>query len=140
MNGRRVLAVVAEQKRTVKGVLHNESDSRRTSFIEPEETTELNNEIASLEYEETKEVYRILRVLTQQMNVYAPLLKSYHDIAGEYDFIRAKGKLAADMNAAHPLLKDRAHIHLIKAYHPLLYLFNKNNSKPTFPTDILSER
>lgn len=137
MNGRRVLAVVAEQKRTVKGVLHNESDSRRTSFIEPEETTELNNEIASLEYEETKEVYRILRVLTQQMNVYAPLLKSYHDIAGEYDFIRAKGKLAADMNASHPLLKDRAHIHLIKAYHPLLYLYNKANSKQTFPTDIL---
>ena len=137
MNGRRVLAVVAEQKRTVKGVLHNESDSRRTSFIEPEETTELNNEIASLEYEETKEVYRILRMLTQQMNVYAPLLKSYHDIAGEYDFIRAKGKLAADMNASNPLLKDRAHIHLIKAYHPLLFLYNKNNSKPTFPTDIL---
>jgi DNA mismatch repair protein MutS2 len=137
MNGRRVLAVMAEQKRMVKGVLHSESDSRKTSFIEPEETTELNNEIFSLEYEETKEVYRILRMLTQQLNVYAPLLKSYHDIAGEYDFIRAKGKLAVDMNGAYPQLKDRAHIHLIKAYHPLLYLFNKNTGKSTFPTDIL---
>lgn len=137
MNGRRVLAVMAEQKRMVKGVLHSESDSRKTSFIEPEETTELNNEIFSLEYEETKEVYRILRMLTQQLNVYAPLLKSYHDIAGEYDFIRAKGKLAVDMNGAYPQLRDKAHIHLIKAYHPLLYLFNKNTGKSTFPTDIL---
>ncbi len=137
MNGRRVLAVVAEQKRVVKGVLHSESESRKTSFIEPEETTELNNEIFSLEYEETKEIYRILRVLTQQVSMYAPLLKSYHDIAGEYDFIRAKGKLAQDMNGAYPQLVDKAHLHLIKAYHPLLFLFNKRNGKPTFPTDIL---
>src|SRR5436189_1741788 len=49
MNGRRVLAVFAEQKRMIKGILHSESDSRRTSFIEPEETTELNNDIFSLE-------------------------------------------------------------------------------------------
>ena len=137
MNGRRVLAVVAEEKRTVKGVMHGESDSRRTSFIEPEETHSLNNEIFSLEYDETKEVYRILRQLTQQMNVYAPLLKSYHDLAGEYDFIRAKGKLAADMNGAYPQLKDKAHIHLKNAYHPLLYLYNKANNKKTYPTDIL---
>jgi DNA mismatch repair protein MutS2 len=51
-----VLAVFAEQKRMVKGILHGESDSRRTSFIEPEETTHLNNEIASLENDERKEV------------------------------------------------------------------------------------
>ncbi len=137
MNGRRVLAVMAEQKRMVKGVLHSESDSRKTSFIEPEETHELNNEIFSLEYDETKEVYRIVRMLTQQLNVYAPLLMSYFDIAGEYDFIRAKGKLGAEMNGVYPQLKDKAHIHLIKAYHPLLFLFNKANGKQTFPTDIL---
>ncbi len=137
MNGRRVLAVMAEQKRTVKGVLHSESESRKTSFIEPEETTELNNEIFSLEYEETKEVYKILRTLTQQLSVYAPLLKSYHDIIGEYDFIRAKARLAQDMNASAPMLVEKAHLHLVKAYHPLLYLFNKKNNKPTFPTEIL---
>ena len=56
MNGRRVLAVFAEQKRMMKGILHGESDSRRTAFIEPEETTGLNNEIFSLENEEQKEV------------------------------------------------------------------------------------
>ncbi|MFC4261448.1 endonuclease MutS2 [Ferruginibacter yonginensis] len=137
MNGRRVLAVLAEQKRTVKGVLHSESDSRRTSYIEPEETTELNNEIFSLEYEETKEIYRILRLLTQQISVYAPLLMSYLEIAGTYDFIRAKGKLAQEMDAALPQLADKAHLHLIKAYHPLLFLFNKKSGKETFPTNIL---
>jgi DNA mismatch repair protein MutS2 len=137
MNGRRVLAVVAEQKRMVKGVMHSESDSRKTTFIEPEETTELNNEIFSLEYEETKEINRILRTLTKNMSVYAPLLKSYHDIGGEYDFIRAKARLAQEMNAAYPMVVDKAHLHLIKAYHPLLFLFNKKQNKPTYPTDIL---
>ena len=136
MNGRRVLAVFAEQKRMIKGILHAESDSRRTSFIEPEETTELNNEIFSLEYEETKEVYRILRALTQQLSVYASLLKVYHDIAGEYDFIKAKAKLAIDIGGNYPLLKDRAHVQLINAYHPLLLLYNSKIGKPTIPVNL----
>jgi DNA mismatch repair protein MutS2 len=137
MNGRRVLAVVAEQKRMVKGVMHSESDSRKTTFIEPEETTELNNEIFSLEYEEAKEVNRILRTLTKNMSVYAPLLKSYHDIGGEYDFIRCKARLAQEMNASYPMIVEKAHLHLIKAYHPLLFLYNKKLNKTTYPTDIL---
>jgi len=136
MNGRRVLAVFAEQKRMIKGVLHAESDSRKTSFIEPEETTELNNEIFSLEYDETKEVYRILRTLTQQLSVYASLLKNYHDIAGEFDFIKAKAKLAIDIGGNFPQLKDRAHVQLINAYHPLLLLYNKKIDKPTIPVDL----
>ena len=136
MNGRRVLAVFAEQKRMIKGVLHSESDSRRTSFIEPEETTELNNEIFSLEYEEQKEIFRILRNLTQQLSVYAALLKSYHDISGEYDFIRAKAKLAIDINGNYPQVQDRAHVNLVNAYHPLLLLYNQKNNKPTIPVNI----
>lgn len=136
MNGRRVLAVFAEQKRMIKGVLHAESDSRKTCFIEPEETTELNNEIFSLEYDETKEVYRILRTLTQQLSVYATLLKSYHDIAGEFDFIKAKAKLAIDIGGNFPQLKDRAHVQLINAYHPLLLLYNNKVNKPTIPVDL----
>ena len=136
MNGRRVLAVFAEQKRTVKGVLHGESDSRRTSFIEPEETTELNNDIFSLEYEETKEVYRILRQLTQQLSVYAPLLKSYHDMAGEFDFIRAKAKFAIDIGGHYPMLMDKGHINLINAYHPLLLLYNQKQQKNTIPINL----
>ncbi len=136
MNGRRVLAVFAEQKRMIKGILHGESDSRRTSFIEPEETTELNNTIFSLENDERKEVYRILRKLTQDLSVYSSLLKTYHAISGEYDFIRAKAKFAVEYNGNYPVVMDKAHIKLIQAYHPLLYLYNKTNSKPTISVDI----
>lgn len=136
MNGRRVLAVFAEQKRMVKGILHSESDSRRTSFIEPEETTELNNEIFSLEYEEQKEVHKILHKLTHQLSVYAALLKGYHDMAGEYDLIRAKAKFAIDIKGSYPLLHDRAHIKLINASHPLLLLYNAKNNKTTIPIDL----
>jgi len=136
MNGRRVLAVFAEQKRMIKGVLHGESDSRRTSFIEPEETTELNNTIFSLEQEETREVYRILRELTSQLSVYAPLLKTWHELAGEFDFIRAKAKLAIDMQGNFPLVSDRSVVKLVQAYHPLLLIYNKANNKPTIPVDL----
>jgi DNA mismatch repair protein MutS2 len=136
LNGRRVVAIVAEQKRQVKGILHGESDTRRTSFIEPEETIELNNEIFSLENEERREVYRILQQLTARLAMYAPLLKTWHQILGEYDFIRAKARLALDMNGAYPLLNDKAVVHLVKAYHPLLFLYNQKSKKPTIPTDL----
>ena len=136
MNGRRVLAVFAEQKRNIKGVLHGESDSRRTTFIEPEETTELSNDIFSLEHEEGREVYKILRKLTQQLSIYAALLKTYHDTAGEFDFIYAKAKWAIATDASIPQLHDKAHVHLINAYHPLLLLYNQKAGKPTMPVNI----
>jgi DNA mismatch repair protein MutS2 len=136
MNGRRVLAVFAEQKRMIKGVLHGESDSRKTTFIEPEETTELNNEIFSLEHEESREVYRILRQLTQKLSVYASLLKIYHDVAGEYDFIKAKAKFAAEYGGNYPMVSDKAHLHIMNAYHPLLFLYNAKVNKPTIPVNL----
>jgi len=136
MNGRRVIAVFAEHKRQVKGILHGESDTRKTAFIEPEETSELNNDIFSLENEERKEVYRILRELTARLSVYAPLLKIYHEIVGEYDFIRAKAKLAIDMGGNYPNVVDRAHVDLIQAYHPLLYLYNRKSGKKTIPVSV----
>jgi DNA mismatch repair protein MutS2 len=136
MNGRRVLAVFAEQKRMIKGVLHGESDSRKTTFIEPEETTELNNEIFSLEHEEGREVFRILRQLTQTLSVYASLLKTWHDVAGEFDFIAAKAKFANEYGGNYPQVIDKAHVQLINAYHPLLFLYNNRNSKPTIPVNL----
>ena len=132
-----MLAVFAEQKRMIKGILHGESDSRRTTFIEPEETTELNNAVFSLENEERKEVYKILRKLTQDLSMYAVLLKSYLNMAGEFDFIRAKAKFAIEYNGNYPVVLDKAHVKLIQAYHPLLYLYNKNNIKPTIPVDLV---
>jgi DNA mismatch repair protein MutS2 len=136
LNGRRVVAIFAEQKRQVKGILHGESDTRRTSFIEPEETIELNNEVFSLEHSEIKEVNRILRELTARLSEHAPLLQVWHDILGEFDFIRAKARLAGDMNGNYPLLVDKSHVVLRQAYHPLLYLYNRKNQKPTIPTNI----
>jgi len=135
-NGRRVVAVFSEHKRQVKGILHGESDSRKTAFIEPDETIELNNEVFALEHEEAKEVQRILRSLTATMSMYAPLLNAYLQITGEFDFIKAKAKLGIDMNANLPELLDKAHIELINAYHPLLYLYNKNAGKTTIPVHI----
>jgi DNA mismatch repair protein MutS2 len=136
LNGRRVVAIFAEHKRQVKGILHGESDTRRTSFVEPEETIELNNEVFSLEHAETKEVHRILRELTARLSGHAPLLQVWHDILGEFDFIRAKSRLAGDMNGNYPQLLDKSHILLRQAYHPLLYLYNRKNNKPTIPTNI----
>lgn len=136
LNGRRVVAVFAEQKRQVKGILHGESDTRKTAFVEPEETIELNNEIFGLENEESREIYRILRDLTAGLSAYAPLLTIYHTILGEYDFIRAKGRLATDMNANLPMVTDKAQIHLVQAYHPLLYLYNQRSQKPTIPVNL----
>jgi DNA mismatch repair protein MutS2 len=136
LNGRRVVALFAEHKRQIKGILHGESDTRKTAFVEPEETIDLNNEIFALENEESREVYRILRELTQTLSVYAALLKGYHDVLGDYDFIRAKAKFAVDINGNHPMLTDKAHVHLVKACHPLLFLYNKKNGKQTIPVDV----
>ena len=140
MNGRRVVAAFAEQKRMVKGILHGESDTRRTVFIEPEETIGLNNEVFSLENEERKEVYRILRELTKDLSKYEPLLSAWHTIIGEYDFIRGKAKLALDMRGEYPASMDKSHVQLVDAYHPLLFLYNKKLNKATIPVTItLSE-
>lgn len=136
MNGRRVLAVFAEQKRTVKGILHGESDSRRTAFVEPEETIELNNTIYELENDERREVYRILRELTANLSAHVSLLVEWHNIVGEFDFIRAKAKLSAEIKGEYPAIADQSRLHLVDAYHPLLYLYNQRTGKPTIPVSL----
>lgn len=136
LNGRRVLAIYAEHKRVVKGILHGESDTRRTSFIEPEETIELNNEIFSLENDERDEEFRVLKALTAKLSRYAPLLSQYMEILGEYDFIRAKARIGQMMDAHLPNIVDHSSINLIKAHHPLLLLYNKKSGKPVIPLDL----
>lgn len=136
LNTRRVVAIFAEHKRMVKGILHGESDTRKTAFIEPEETIEINNEVFALEREEQKEVYRILKTLTTQLSQYAPLLTNYHDILGLYDFIRAKARLALDMDGNYPMITPHSQLHLVDAYHPLLLLYNRKNNKPTIPVNL----
>lgn len=135
-NGRRVVAVFAEHKRQVKGILHGESDTRKTAFIEPEETIELNNDIFSLENEERKEIQRILKQLTADLSVHAELLKAYHVVVGEYDFIRAKARFAIEVKGEYPTIVDKAHIHLVNAFHPLLFLYNNRAGKQTIPVSL----
>lgn len=139
-NGRRTAAVLAEYKRIVKGILHGESDTQKTVFIEPEETIDLNNEVFSLERSEQREVQRILVQATKDLSEYGPQLEGYYHISGIYDFIRAKAVLAIDMNAYMPRLSPHAVIQLVKAYHPLLLLRNKQSKKPTIPLNITLDR
>lgn len=136
LNGRRCVAVFAEQKRIVKGILHGESDSGKTVFIEPENTVALNNEIVLLESEERKEIRKILQEITAQLAVYEPVLNHYYRLCGIFDFIRAKSLLAKDMDAALPLLNKKPIINLQKAVHPILFLKNKLEEKPTIPLNI----
>lgn len=140
MNGRRVLAVLSEKKRTIKGVMHAESDTGKTSFIEPEETTYLNNEINALEFEETREVARILRKLTADLYCYSTLLLQYYQISGELDFIGARARFAIDIGGNLPKISQAPVVNLINAHHPLLLLYNRESGKPTIPLTIhLSE-
>ncbi|NLR59557.1 DNA mismatch repair protein MutS [Chitinophaga polysaccharea] len=136
LNGRRVVAIYAENKRMVKGIILGESDTRKTAFLEPEETIQLNNDIQSLEREEGREVYRILKAMTASLSSYSGLLNSYHQVLGTFDFIRGKARLALDMDANYPMLLPHAQLNLIQAYHPLLLLYNRKNQKPTIPVNI----
>ena len=136
LNGRRVVAVLAEQKRVVRGILHGESESRRTAFLEPEETIELNNEVFEWENEERAEVVRILRALTAELSVHQPLMQAYYAVLGQFDFIRARARLAVEVNGQMPDMELAAGVHLVQARHPLLLLYHQSNGKPTVPLDI----
>jgi DNA mismatch repair protein MutS2 len=140
LNGRRTVAITAEHKRIVKGILHGESDTQKTVFIEPEETIEINNEIFSLERAESREIHRILSQTTASLSGFQPQLLSYYHLCGLYDFIRAKALLAIDMNAFMPRLSAHPSVHLVKAYHPILLLNNKKNNKVIVPTNIQLDR
>ncbi len=140
LSGRRTVAVFAEHKRIVKGILHGESDTSKTVFIEPEETIELNNEVSSLERAEHREIQRILAQTTSKLSVYQPQLEAYYHLTGLYDFIRAKALLALDLNADMPRLSQHPVTDLVKAVHPLLLLHNKQAGKPTIPLNVTLDR
>ncbi len=140
LNGRRTVAVAAEYKRVVKGILHGESESSRTVFIEPEEVIEINNEIFSLERAEGREVHRILAETTRVLAKYHSLLEQYYLLVGQFDFIRAKALLAVDMQAVQPRLSPHPGLQIIKASHPLLLLHNRASGKPTIPTQVHLDR
>ena len=135
-NGRRVLAVLAEHKRDVKGLVHGNSETGKTTFIEPQNTVEINNDIAILENDERKEVYRILRELMVNLKPFSLLIKNYHTLLTKLDFIRAKAYFAIEINACHPIIENEPIIELKSAVHPLLFLQNKITKKTTIPMDM----
>ncbi|MBU6203932.1 MAG: DNA mismatch repair protein MutS [Bacteroidetes bacterium] len=135
-NGRKVVAIFAEHKRQIKGIVHGISDTGKSAYIEPEETVELNNIIVELEQKERQEIHRILRALTDTLRPYHALFIQYQEIIAAFDFIYAKAKLAIDLNAIKPRIHKYATICLKQAIHPLLYLHNKKQNKTTIPLSL----
>ena len=136
-NGRRVLAVPAEHKRKIRGIIHDESATGKTAFIEPEIIIDINNDLFDLEQEERRELYRILRDLSAEIRPYGFNLSAYETIIVRFDVIQAKANLAMQMKATKPTIKDFPHIGIKEAYHPLLLLKNKAEGKKTIPLDLV---
>lgn len=135
-NGRRVLSVPSEHKRKIRGIIHDESTTGKTAFIEPEGVIDINNDIFDLETEERREIYRILKELSAMLRPYIPLLRLYQDLLIRYDLISAKARLASRMNANMPKLQAGPNFGIQEGYHPLLLLKNAQLGKVTVPFDL----
>ena len=127
--GRMVIPIAAEHKRKIKGFVHDESDSGKTVFLEPTEVLEANNEIRELESSERREIIRILMELTDKMRPHVPVLRKAYTFLGIIDFIRAKAKLAIELNGIAPLSLNSQVVDWKKATHPLLFLSFKKQGK-----------
>ena len=135
-DGRLVIPISPAFKRKLKGIVHDESASGKTVFIEPAEVVEANNRIRELENEEKREIVRILTAITNQIRPEIPeILNSYQFLAW-IDFIRAKALLALNIEAILPVIEDRRQLDWIRAIHPLLYLSHKKQDKLVIPLDI----
>ena len=139
-NGRGVIPVNAYDKRKIKGLIHDQSASGKTVYIEPAEIVEINNEIIELEYEERREIVRILIAFADNIRPYIDDLLVSNQLLGEIDFIRAKALLGNQFNSIKPVLTDKPNINWRKAVHPLLYLtFQKIPGRKVIPLDITLE-
>ena len=135
-DGRLVIPVAPALKRRIKGIVHDESASGKTVFIEPTEVVEANNRIRELEADERREMIRILTEFTKEIRPYVKdILHSYHFLA-LIDFIRARAELANSMQAIEPKVEDHAHIDWIRAIHPLLQRNLQAQDKQVVPLDI----
>ena len=135
-DGRLVIPVVPALKRRIRGIVHDESATGKTVFIEPAEVVEANNRIRELEGEERREVIRILTEFTDEVRPQIPeILESYSFLA-EIDFIRAKALNAIDMDALRPELCDHPYIDWVEAEHPLLRITLAKHGKRVVPLDI----
>lgn len=136
----RVLAVSAAHQRKVKGRILGRSNTGRIVFIQPENTLQFSRKLNTLKYEEKEEINRILSKLTEIIRPYRYLLIDYQKLLAEIDLTAAKVKYGARMNAVLPKISKTQELDLKEAYHPLLYLTNKESGATTFPQDLKLNR
>ena len=135
-DGRLVIPVAPGLKRKIKGIVHDESSSGKTVFIEPAEVVEANNRIRELEGEERREIIRILTSFSDTLRPSVPdILQSYEFLA-EVDFIRAKAYFALQTNSLKPALESEPLIDWTMAIHPLLQMSLAKHGKKVVPLDI----
>ncbi|RMD75740.1 MAG: endonuclease MutS2 [Bacteroidetes bacterium] len=135
-NGRRVLSVPAEHKRKIRGIIHDESTTGKTAYIEPEAVIEINNDIFDLQIEERREKWRLLRDLCRLLRPHTALLGQYLELIVRYDIILAKARVAIKMNAYMPRVVRQPRLGIQFGRHPLLYLKNKEQGRETVPFDL----
>ncbi|MEJ5963255.1 endonuclease MutS2 [Pedobacter immunditicola] len=135
-DGRICIPILAENKRKLKGFIHDESASGQTVYMEPEEVFTLNNKLRDLEFDKRREIVRILIALTSDLRPYTPLILSYHGFLTKLDFVRAKALFAIEVEADMPVLVKEAKTKLINARHPLLLLSFKEDKKTVVPLNM----
>ena len=136
-NGRRVLSVPAEHKRKIRGIIHDESATGKTAFIEPEPIIDINNDIFDLYNEERREIYKILKDLCTVLRPFIPQIKEYGGLLITVDVIQAKARLALDMRGQMPKVVNKPNFSMQMAFHPLLYIKNRQLGRETVPFDLV---
>ena len=134
--GRLVLPVPPAYKRKIGGIVHDESATGKTVFIEPQQVVEANNRIRELEGEERRERIRILLEITAQLRPEVPNILETETYLGDVDFLRAKALFAIDMHAIVPELSQQPMIDWREAYHPVLLLNFRRQGKTVVPLTI----
>jgi DNA mismatch repair protein MutS2 len=135
-DGRLVIPLQASHKRKIKGIIHDESASGQTVYLEPEACLEINNEVRELENAERREIINILLRFSDYVRPETGTLIKAYDFLGEMDFIRAKARFALDIEADEPVLMAGPVIDWVNARHPLLYLSLKSKAKTVVPLNI----
>jgi DNA mismatch repair protein MutS2 len=140
-DGRAVIPVNSTYKRKINGIVHDESSTGKTSYIEPAEAVEINNAIRELEFAERREIVKILTQFTDFVRPYLDELFMAYDFMGTIDFIRAKAVFAIKINAVKPAMFNQQAFRWEKAIHPLLYLALSKENRDVVPLNLyLSDR
>lgn len=135
-DGRLVIPVAPSFKRKIKGIVHDESASGKTVFIEPAEVVEANNRVRELESEERREIIRILSDFAGLLRPEADKIICSYEFMAEIDFIRAKALFAKETNSTLPVFENCRQIDWFHAIHPLLFLSLQKQQKQVIPLDI----